>query len=409
MPHLALCGGSPIRTKPLPIYNTIGAEEKALVMEVLDSGILSGFVGAPGDGFLGGPKVRMLEEEWRARFRVKHAVSMNTATSCLCLALKALDVGPGDEVIVTPFSMSATVTSILYAGATPIFCDVDARTFNLDAEKIPPLITPRTKAIMVADLLGHPAPMPEIRTIAKKHGFAVVEDNAQSAGATIDGKEAGTFGDIGIFSLNRHKIIQSGEGGVAVTDSDELALRLQLLRNHGENSVAHFRRDRDLSHLFGVNYRMTELEAAVSIAQLRKLDAIVAIIRGMAEYLSARIGKIPGLEPPFVQPGYTHVFLQHTLLYDEREIDIPRSRFVKAIQAEGFPDIVEGYKDPLYLLPLFRHRPECRPGLCPVAEHLHTIMVSHDVHRPPCTMDDMKQLADAFDKVCEHRDELRNA
>lgn len=406
MPHLAIRGGTPIRSRPFPYYNTIGGEEKALVNEVLESGILSGFVGSPGEGFLGGPKVRQLEREWCARFGVKHAVAMNSATSALCMGLKALSMGPGDEVIVSASSMSATVTSILYSGARPVFCDMEPETFNMDPDLVEGLISPRTRAILVAHLFGHPAAMPRIMEIAGARGIKVMEDNAQSAGAAVDGRLAGTFGDVNIFSLNRHKIIQSGEGGIAVTDDDELALRLRLLRNHGENSTAALGRS-DLAGLFGLNYRMTELEAAVSIAQLRKLDGILEIIAAYASYLTDRISPLPGYSVCGVRPGCRHVWLHHTILYDEDWFGVPLETFMKALHAEGFGEIWSGYHAPLYLLPLFADRPECRPGLCPVTERMQSRMIAHDLHRPPCTLADMKNIADVFEKLSACRDELK--
>ncbi|MBM3946873.1 MAG: DegT/DnrJ/EryC1/StrS family aminotransferase, partial [SAR202 cluster bacterium] len=234
MAKLAIRGGTPVRSQPFPSYRTIGEEEKLAVMEVMDRGVLSQFQGEDGPNFLGGPKVRELEKTWCDYLGTRHAVAVNSATSGLNAAIGALGIAPGDEVICTPYTMSASATCALVYHAIPVFADVDADTFNLDPEAVRRVITPRTRAIVVVHLFGQPANMDGIMAIAREHHLKVVEDAAQAPGATYKGRPVGTIGDIGVFSLNYHKHIHTGEGGICTTNDDDLALRLALIRNHGE-------------------------------------------------------------------------------------------------------------------------------------------------------------------------------
>jgi dTDP-4-amino-4,6-dideoxygalactose transaminase len=423
MSVLAINGGKPIRTKPFREYNPFGRSDREAVIRVIDSGCLSGFAGAYGDEFYGGPNVRRLEQAWAEAYGAKHVVSSNSATSSLYSALAALQIGPGDEVIVTPFTMSATITAIVFNHAVPVFVDVESDTFNLDPDKIEAAITPRTRAIMVVHLFGHPADMPAIMNIARRHRIRVVEDNAQSIDAKVGGRLAGTFGDIGVFSLNRHKLIQSGEGGIALTDDDELAIRLRLVRNHGENAAEEFGL-RNASHVIGFNFRMTELDAAVAYEQFIKRERTIANVVAMAELLDDELKGLPGIEPVAIRQGFTHTRMHHTLLYDVGTTGVDRDLFVRAVQAEGIP-IWAGYVTPQYMQPFLQQKnvfgitgcplrcphyegtlQDFGPGLCPVAEELHAKMINSDLHRPPNTADDMRDIAAAFRKVCENIQEL---
>jgi dTDP-4-amino-4,6-dideoxygalactose transaminase len=201
---LALHGGKPVRTKPFPAYVTVGAEEKEAVCRVIDSGVLSRYLGAWHEQFMGGDEVQALEREWAAYYGVKHAVAVNSATSGLICALGAAGIGPGDEVIVGPWSMSISATAPLFYGAIPVFADVEADCFCLDPADVERKITSKTKAILVVDLFGQPYDAPRINALAAKHGLTVIEDAAQAPGAMLQGKPAGTLGHMGVFSLNYH-------------------------------------------------------------------------------------------------------------------------------------------------------------------------------------------------------------
>lgn len=408
MSSLALFGGKPEIETPLAPYNRIGGPERDAVLDTLESGVLSGYVGAPGPEFDGGPKVQELEARWTDMFDTAHSVAVNSATSGLFAALGACGVGPGDEVIVPPYTMSATAVAPYVYGGIPVFVDIEPETFCIDIERVRAAITDRTKAIIAVNLFGHPARLAELRALADLHGICLVEDNAQAPLATENGVLSGTVGHIGVFSLNRHKHIQTGEGGVCTTDDADLALRLKLIRNHGENLIehhaAHAARD-----LVGFNYRLTELSAAVGLAQLNRAPEIVAEREAFALQLSSGVSGLPGLTPPHVRAGCRHTFYAWPMRYDENVVGIPRNAFLQAMAAEGVP-LNGGYVAPLYRLPVFAAR-ESRGGApeCPVTEQMHN---QEEVGFGICAFElsDMliDRIAAAFHKVYENRAELEN-
>ena len=380
--ELAILGGTPVLNGPLPSYNSIGAEEVRAVTRVMESGCLSGFYGSWSDEFFGGPMVRAFEAAWSERFQVKHSVSVNSATSGLFAAMGAIGIAAGDEVIVPPFTMSATVVAPLIYGGIPVFVDIEPDTFCLDLEAVSQAITSRTKAIIAVNLFGHPARLSDLRALADRHGIWLVEDNAQGPLSTEFGRHAGTIGHIGVFSLNYHKHIHTGEGGVCVTNDDDLARRLQLIRNHGESVVGSMGIE-DISNIIGFNYRMTELSAAVGVEQLKKIDEHVERRQRLAEALTDGICDLAGLTPPNVRPDCRHVYYVWALRYDEHVVGVSRETFSSALAAEGFPHAV-GYTPPLYMLPIFQRRialgndgypfnstsREYFEGMCPVTENM---------------------------------------
>jgi dTDP-4-amino-4,6-dideoxygalactose transaminase len=354
MDKLALLGGTPVLGASLRHYNSVGRDELEAVTRVVESGCLSAFYGSWGDEFLGGPMVRSFEEAWSERFAVKHAVSVNSATSGLFAAMGAIGVNPGDEVIVSPYTMSATAMAPLVYGGIPVFVDIEPDSFCLDPEAVRKALTRKTRAILVTNLFGHPAALAELMTIAEEHGITLVEDNAQGPLAMENGRYAGTIGHVGIFSLNYHKHIHTGEGGMCVTNDDELALRLQLIRNHAENCAEASRVER-LVNLVGFNYRMTELSAAVGIEQLKKSDLHVGRRERLGQRLTDELQGLEGLTPPKTRPGCRHVYYVWALRIDEQAAGVSRNLFSRALAAEGFPHFT-GYVQPLYLLPLFQKR-----------------------------------------------------
>jgi perosamine synthetase len=431
MSTLAIHGGPPVRTTPFPAHNFIGEEEKCAVMAVLDSGNLSQFIGCWHKDFYGGPRVRELEERWAESVGARFAVSVNSNTSGLCAAVGAAGVGPGDEVIVPPYTMAASATSIIAYHGVPVFADIDAETFCLDPADVRRRITPRTKAIMAVHLFGHPAPMDEILALAREHGLVVIEDAAQAPGGKYNGRKIGALGHMTVFSLNYHKHIHTGEGGIVTTDDEDLALRLQLIRNHGEAVVG----DKGVSNLvntFGFNLRMTEMSAAVGIEQLKKLPRLLEHRIRNADFLNREIGRLSGFRPPVVKPGCTHAYYVQPFLYDEGTVGAPRDRFVAALEKElPLPEdrdwslVYSGYMAPLYMLPMYQQqmafaggrpftspdykgRADYRPGLCPVTEKVEAQLIGTEFMRPPCGLDDMQDVVDAFVKVYEHRHELHD-
>jgi len=383
MSELALLGGRPAVDGPLRPFRAIGSRERELVNEVIDGGLLSGFYGSWGEEFWGGPMVRRLEALWREALGAKHVVSVNSATSGLFAAAGAIGLSPGDEVICPPSTMSATAIAPMFYGAVPVFADIEDETFCLDPAAVEAAIGPRTRAIFAVNLFGHPARLAELRALADRRGIFLVEDNAQGPFASEDGRPAGTIGHIGVFSLNVHKHIQTGEGGLCVTGDDDLALRMQMIRNHGENVV----RDvdvGDIANTLGLNFRMTELSAAVGVGQIERAQEIIDGRVAVAERLSATLAGLEGFAVPAVRQGCRHVYYVWTAKADPRRLGMSRDTLVRALQAEGVP-AAGGYVAPLYRLPVFRKRRAIgrdgfpfqgsnrsyTDGLCPVAEQLH--------------------------------------
>jgi perosamine synthetase len=433
---LALFGGPKVRTKLFPAYRTIGPEEERAVIDVMRSGVLSRFVGGWHPDFYGGPQVRALEEEWAAHFGAKHAITVNSATSALYCAVGAIGAGPGDEIIVSPYTMSASATAALIFNSVPVFADIEEDYLCLDADSIEKQITEATRAIIVVDIFGQPYDAEKINRIAKEHNLWVIEDAAQAPNAKYKDKFAGTLGDIGIYSLNYHKHIHSGEGGVAVTDNDELAEKMRLIRNHAE-AVVEDKGVSDLTNMIGFNFRMNEIEAAITREQLKKLPSLVEQRQENVSYLASRLSRIPCIEPAKVRPGCEHAFYMHILKFDSQVAGVHRNRFVEAVKAE-LPAIelretegvkvVGGYVKPLYLQPMFQHKIaygktgcpfKCGysfrdvsydKGICPVCERMHfDELINHELMRPFMTRQDLDDVVAAFEKIWENRGELRQA
>ena len=421
---LAINGGTAVRTAPFPRYNSIGEEEKRAVMEVLEGGVLSGFLGTWSPNFYGGRCVQKLERDWEAYFGVKHAITVNSATSGLYTAVGAAGVEPGDEVICSPYTMTASASAAIVYGAIPVFADIDEETFCITPETIRARLSPRTKAIVVVDLLGHPAEMDEIMAIARERNIVVIEDAAQVPGATYKGRYVGTLADIGVFSLNYHKTIHTGEGGVIVTDDDRFADRSALIRNHGE-VVVKDKGTEDIVNLVGFNYRMTEMEAAVGIEQLKKLPALHPPRVACADYLTARLKDFPGLKTPAVRDGVVHGYYRYALRFDENVVGISRDRFVDALNAEGIP-MVKGYTEPLYLEPMYQRRiaygskgwpwvgsgwngsVDYSLGSCPVIERLYyKELMCTDMCHADMRESDLDDVVTAFEKIYSNLSELQ--
>jgi len=414
--RLALLGGAPEIARPLQPYPSIGAAEAAAVKKVVESGCLSAFYGSPGDQYLGGPNILQFEAAWSARFKARHTVSVNSATSGLFAAMGAIGIGPGDEVIVPPYTMSATVMAPLVYGGIPVFADIDPDTFCLDPAQVRRAISPRTRAILAVNLFGHPAPLAELRALADERSLMLIEDNAQGPLATENGRYAGTIGHIGVFSLNYHKHIHTGEGGMCVTDDDQLANRLRMIRNHGENVVEEWQVN-DLTNMIGFNYRMTELSAAVGLVQLADADVHVRRREALAQTLSRELADLEGLTVPTVRPGCRHVYYTWSARMDDAKVGVSRALFSKALLAEGVPNMA-GYVRPLYLLPTFQRRIAIGKqgfpfnlsevtyprGLCPVAERMYAReLIGFETCAYEPTDENVALIVGAFRKVHAQR------
>ncbi|RRR77142.1 MAG: DegT/DnrJ/EryC1/StrS family aminotransferase [Candidatus Viridilinea halotolerans] len=348
----------------------IGREEEAAVLEVLRSGMLAQ-----------GPKVAELESAFAARCAVPHAIAVSNGTAALFLALLAHGIGPGDEVITTPFSFIATGNSILMTGARPVFVDIEPQTFNLDVDQLAAAITERTRAIMPVHLYGHPAAMDAILALAERHGLAIIEDAAQAVGASYQGRPAGSFGTA-CFSLYATKNIMSGEGGMVTTQSAEVAEKLRLLRNHGSRVRYHH-------DMLGYNLRLTDLQAAIGLAQLEKLEDFTTRRIANATFLNAQI-KHPQITTPTSQPDVRHVYHQYTL-----RIAGDRDAAVRQLSAAGVGNAI------FYPI-LIPHQPFYREmgynTQLPVAEQTTQEVLSLPVH-PALSEADLAQIAQAVNAL----------
>ena len=384
---LALEGGEKVIKRQFEKYNSIGDEELAAATEVIQSGVLSQFIGRWGSDFDGGPKVKEFERDCEKYFNVKHAITVNSWTSGLVVAVGALGISPGDEVIVSPWTMCATATAILHWNAIPVFADIDPETYCLDPESIEKNISPYTKAIISVDIGGHPADTDVIMRLAKKYNLKVISDTAQAPGAVYKGQLAGTLTDIGGYSLNYHKHIHTGEGGILVTNDDELALRMRLIRNHAEAALRDLQLD-DMSNMLGHNFRLGEIECAIGIEQLKKLNSFVGSRQRAANRLNEGLSDLKGLKLPIVKDRCTHSYYMYFMQVDTKSLGVSRDKILEALIAEGVPGLSKTFEN-VHLLPMYQKKIAygnegfpwnssiCKrdvsyeKGICPVAENLH--------------------------------------
>ncbi len=429
MAKLAIKGGTPVRTKLFPAYNTIGESEKLAVTKVLDTGNLSQYLGAWTNDFLGGPNVRKFEENWATLLGAKHAVSVNSNTSGLFTAMGAIGIQPGDEVIVSPYSMSASAVAPLIYGGIPIFADINAETYCMDPKSIEAKITPRTKAILVVHIFGHPAEMDAIMSIANKYNLIVVEDCAQAPLGKYKGQYVGTIGHIGVFSFNYHKHIHTGEGGIITTNNDNLADRCQMIRNHAENVTAP-REIKDLTNLIGYNFRMTEIECAIGIEQIKKLPQLIESRLENVDFFDEHLTRFSFLEVQKKQlQNSVHTYYLYPVKFNKEIAGIERNIFIDALKAElpsailreTAPLLGAGYVKPIYLQPIFQQKAawafnpllcdesiNYTKGLCPVTEKMHfDLLWTHEFMRPGMTKEDMMDVINAIDKVFDNIHELK--
>lgn len=347
----------------------IGEEEKAGVLAVLESGMLAQ-----------GKKVAALEEAFAAVCGTKHAVATSSGTTALHLALLANGIGEGDEVITTAFTFIATVTSILFTGAKPVFVDIDPETFNLNPALIEQAVTPRTKAILPVHLYGQVCEMEAIQKVADAHGLTIIEDAAQAVGATRHGKKAGSFGT-GCFSLYATKNIMSAEGGMVTTNDDTIAEKVRMLRNHGMKR-------RYYHDMLGYNFRMTDLHAAIGLAQVNRLDDFTAKRRANADYLSAHIESVI---TPTVLPGNEHVWHQYTIRIPDKNRDAAAKQLNDAGIGTGI-----FYPVPVHRQPFVRQI--VGDVRLPVTEKLAEEVISLPVH-PQLSAQDLEKIAAEANKL----------
>ncbi len=341
---LALRGGTPVVPKQLHVrWPVITADDKDAVQAALDSGIVSGPYA---------PQVKALEEEWARYCGVRHALTTNSGTAALHTAVAAGGIGTGDQVITTAFTFLATALAVLQNNAVPVFVDIDPHTYNIDPSKIEERITARTRAIIPVHIHGCPADMDRILAIARQHRLLVIEDAAQAHGSTYKGTKVGGIGDMGIFSFQASKNLPAGEGGMFVTNREELKERANRFRMFGEDVRESDKKAFDPARpldgvreynslMMGWMYRSNEMTAALTRSQLRRLNDSLAQTRRNAAYLTEHLGKIPGIIPPHIPPDCTSSYYQYRLRLDPRALGVTmpvkefRLKVLAALGAEG--------------------------------------------------------------------------
>jgi len=304
----------------IPVYEPwLGQREEELVLEAVRSTWISSL----------GKYILAFEEQFAAYCGVAHGIAVSNGTTALHLAVHALGIGPDDEVIVPALTFIASANAVIYTGARPVFADVDPVTWTIDPDDVARLITPRTKAIMPVHLYGHMAPMAELTALAEQHNLFIVEDAAEAHGAAIGPRRAGAWGSLGCFSFFANKIITTGEGGMVTTDDAALAARCRMLRDHGMPPQRRYWHDE-----VGFNYRMTNMQAAVGVAQMERIDAFIARKRAIAALYADQLAGVPGITLPVEAEGTTNVFWMASILVDP-PFPLSRDQLVVALREHG--------------------------------------------------------------------------
>ena len=421
---LAIFNGPKTVKKKFKKYVSIGKEERKAALKVLKKGVLSDYLGEKDPKFYGGEQVNKFERYIEKFFNVKHAITTNSWTSGLVAAVGAIGIEPGDEVIVTTWTMCATATSILHWNAIPVFADIDEKTYTIDPKSIEKNISKYTKAIIAVDIYGHPTNMKAILKIARKYKLKVISDAAQAPGAFYGRKYAGTLGDIGGFSLNCHKHINTGEGGILITNNDIYAERLRLIRNHAE-AVVDDSINNNTPNMIGHNFRLGEIESAIGLEQFKKLKKKVYRRQQIAKYLDKYLSKLKGITTPKVEKNCTHSFYIYAIQIDEKITKVKKDIIFKALKAEGLDNLIDKYFN-LHLLPMYQKKyaygtkgfpwnssiskrnVNYKKGICPVAEGINKdklIIIELCVY--DFNDNELKILVRCFQKVWENLNNLK--
>lgn len=312
----------------------ISEEDVQAVLEVVRSGRLAL-----------GPKTKEFENAIAEYVGVRHAVAVSSGTAALHLIVRAMGIGPGDEVLVPSFTFAASVNAIIYEGAKPVFVDIDPETYNLDPEDLEQKITERTKAIMAVDIFGHPAEWDEITSIADKHGLRVIDDSCEALGAEYKGRKIGQFGDAATFAFYPNKQMTTGEGGIIVTDDSEIARQARSMRNQGRGEMGAW-----LTHeRLGYNYRMDEMSAALGVSQLSRIDTFVSKRAGVAQIYTNKLEPFPWIRTPVVKPYVRMSWFVYVVTLAE---GLERDAVIEKLDAAGIP--ARGYFAPIHTQPYIR-------------------------------------------------------
>jgi dTDP-4-amino-4,6-dideoxygalactose transaminase len=334
-----------------------------------------------------GPKVAEFEGLIAALVGSRFAFAATSATTALHLSLAALGLQPGDEVLLPDFTFPATANVVIQLGARPVLVDIDLSTFNLNPNDCAAKLTPRTRAVMPVHLFGLPAQMQPLMELAHAHGLWVVEDAACAIGAACNGRQVGGFGHAGCFSFHPRKVITTGEGGMITTNDEALAQRISLLRSHGG-----LRAEGRFTFVdAGYNYRMSDLQAAVGVAQMRKLPEIIARRRALAAQLTAMLAGLPGLTPPSAPPGCDHIYQAYVILLDQR---YHRDAVIAALRRRQIESTLGTYA--LHTQPAYQSY-GCIPGGLPNSHYAYEHSLALPFY-PQMTTADLEMLADALEQ-----------
>lgn len=337
----------------------IGEEEAQAVYDVVKSGWLNE-----------GKKVEIFEKNFADYIGSKYGIAFFNGTVALHSVLAALNLKPGDEVIVPSFTFISTANSVIFTGAKPVFADIDENTFNISPDDVNEKISNRTRAIIPVHYGGQSADMKQLCEIADDKELLLIEDAAEAHGATYHDRKVGTFGNAGMFSFTPTKNITTGEGGIITTNDKKLNERLRLLKNHGQSSPYHH-------IILGYNYRMTEMQAAIGIEQLKKLNGIISSKQKNQEYLTKKLSSIKGLTPPVVPADRKHVYMLYTIKIDEQVIGVSRDTFMQNLQEKGI--MTKIYFPPVHMQPYYRESGYSDDRL-PVTEKIFNSVCSLPCH-----------------------------
>ncbi len=392
-PKLAIEGGTPVRARLLPYgRQTIDDADVAVVTEALRS-----------DWLTTGPKVAEFEKALAAVAGTSDAVAMSTGTAALHAAMYALDVGPGDEVLVTTMTFAASANCAAMLGATPVFADVDPDTLLIDPRQVEARITPRTKAVVSVDYAGHPCDYDALESITHKNGLALVDDACHAIGGSYRGRPVGSLALLNAFSFHPVKHVATGEGGAVTTSDAELARRLRLFRNHG--ITADFR-ERAVQGAFayemvdlGFNYRLSDIQCALGISQLAKLPASVLRRQAIARRYDEAFRHVPAVKPLAVRGDVCHAYHLYVIRLELDTLTADRATIFRALRAEGIG--VNVHYLPVHLHPYYQNKFGARRGLCPVAEAAYERILSLPMF-PAMTDDDVRDVVEAVEKVVSH-------
>jgi perosamine synthetase len=398
---LAIDGGTPVRTTPFPSRAPFGEREVELVTRAIRS-----------QNLFRGAMVQQFEEEFRGLYGAKYSTACSSGTAAIHIAVGAVDPEPGDEIITAPITDGGSVVPIVYQNAIPVFADVD-HTYNMDPQDVERKITARTRAILIVHLFGNPCDMDAMVDVARRHNLPLIEDCSQAHLTEYKARRLGTFGDFACFSLQQSKHMTTGDGGMVITNRDDLQRRMRLFRDKGWTTEPGW--GRKCYEFLAPNYRMTELQAAVGLAQLEKVADVVKRRHERGSLLSELIRGAPGIEPAPVTPGGKHTSGAYSGPVTQGSPD----EFAKAVQAEGVPAGARYTVDPIYICMAalgekktfgtsghpFDGCHGIRPveyprGLCPRAEAALDHMVGMTIHEQ-LSEDDIRDIGAAIRKVAE--------